>query len=135
MTDDEVCDGIPHCDDGEDEDGCPVTDYVIDTTAGVANSSSECGFSCADGTGCLAIEAQCDGIEDCADGSDEGEYCPSYDIEDTGSDDYNVYPSDNEETLKGEAAYYDQEAGNENEDVYYSEELNDDEYESEWWDE
>ena len=62
------CDGTFQCKQGEDEENCPGP-----TQCNVGE------ISCNDGNGCVLHAKECDGKEDCSDGSDEMINCGKYD--------------------------------------------------------
>jgi len=81
------CDGFPHCNNEEDENGCGVTicgegnklckGSCIDHYA-VCDLGAPCNwprFECKDGSGCLNENQICDSVNDCNDKSDE-QFCP-----------------------------------------------------------
>ncbi|KAF0705025.1 Uncharacterized protein FWK35_00034784, partial [Aphis craccivora] len=74
-----LCDGRVDCDDGWDENefNCGRTYSGLRPGIGDFNARedqtclSKNNFKCWQGTGCIGLRAVCDGIKDCADGSDE----------------------------------------------------------------
>lgn len=74
------CNGVSNCGDGSDEDGCD-TDWGIPAwlaqndvcragAAHVPGQQDDVQFFCNDGS-CTAVEGVCNGVNNCADGSDE----------------------------------------------------------------
>merc|ERR1719456_2144805 len=68
------CNGANNCDDGSDEQGCD-TEWGLPAVMGVQECQApvvgDVQFQCADGSGCTHIAAKCNGVNNCADGSDE----------------------------------------------------------------
>jgi len=72
------CNGTPNCDDGSDEQGCDTawgTPAVLGSQECQSPFVSDVQFQCNDGS-CTHIAGRCNGVSNCADGSDE-EGCPS----------------------------------------------------------
>ena len=67
------CDGIPDCDDGSDELGCPSV---------APNQCSDKQFKCKKSGICIPQGWYCDGTSDCEDNSDEPSSCGSVDCAD-----------------------------------------------------
>ncbi|XP_063588533.1 sortilin-related receptor-like isoform X2 [Penaeus indicus] len=78
-----ACDGEFDCDDGSDEANCGTTpQYTTSTMPSTTEEPCEDGhIRCALSRGCIPDSWQCDGEEDCPDGSDE-ETCAQRDCED-----------------------------------------------------
>jgi len=72
------CNGVSNCDDGSDESGCE-TDWGVPALLGHEECQepflSDVQFQCGDGT-CTHAAGRCNGISNCADGSDE-QGCPT----------------------------------------------------------
>ncbi|XP_041974623.1 putative vitellogenin receptor isoform X2 [Aricia agestis] len=79
-----MCDGKYDCDDKTDEDihdtcrhalhGRRVNDGV-NCPSGTPQSAAEMEYACTDASFCVPAHRMCDGLKDCRDGSDEGEFC------------------------------------------------------------
>jgi len=68
------CNGHANCDDGSDEIGCDTTwgiPAVMHSEVCREPFVSDIQFRCADGSSCTHIEGRCNGVSNCADGSDE----------------------------------------------------------------